>query len=323
MYCGVRSYQNVAACHDYESARRSLEKASKTPTGRTRKQGQFGFHLGMSSNHGVTWVRECDEPGYEGAIAFRLYNTDVVIWHPDNSVEIDNYGTVTTGGFASTFLPDGLSLAHPVERCRGASGGHKGIYYRAEPEPGESTEGWRAYSAGRRVCFGGLPRFRLHGEHWLPDEDTLDTITFPEITDRKGQREVSGKYSLRDFDNWLSMAPMHMRVEHEEWDLDECADALLKRDFLQAAKHLPLTLDTGAYSTKLKIIPIITSQRDHHVTVSTIGKLKLALWEHEGCIGKREFTTISTTEFDRRMQRVRQMRQLDIPGARTYGPPRW
>lgn len=325
MFFGVRSYESALSCHDYESARRSLDKASRTPKlKRLREPKQYGFHMGMGSNHGVTWVREMTCEGYEGAIAFRLYDTDVVVWHPDNSVEIDNYGTVTTGGFARTFLPAGISLSHVTAR-RGECGGHKGITYRAAPEPGESTEGWRAWYAGRRICFGGLPRFRLHGEHWLPDEDTLDSIRFPEITDRKAQRAVAAKYHLKDFATWLSMAPMHMpdRIEHDGWSVEDCAEALLKRDFTLASTYLPLLHDSGAFGNELKIIPIMTSYRDQFVTVSSIDKLKLALWDMEGLIEDVSFKTLSEREFDRRTKRAKQMQRLGLHGAEGYGAPRW
>lgn len=316
MYTGVRSYHGKGA-HDYESARAVLEAASKTPTGRQRKEKTYGYHLGMGRNHGVTWVRECDEPGYEGAIAFRLYDTDVVTWYPDNSVEIDNYGTVTTGSFASTFLPSGIGLRHVVHRSRGASGGDKGITYCVERKQGEG------YWYGTwNICWGGLPRFRLHGELWLPDEDTLDDVKFPEITDRKAQRAVSAKYHLRDFDNWLAMAPRHMRIEHDCWDLGDCADALLKRDFTLASMFLPLTHDSGAYGTELKVIPIITQDRQYVVTASAISKLKLALWDLEGLVETTSFKTLSMAEFERRMQRVKQMRALDLTTG-DLGPPRW
>lgn len=313
MYIGVRSYEDSASCHDYATARRSLERTSKTPTGRNRTQKQYGYHLGMDSNHGVTWVRE----GEDGEIIFRLYETDVVTWYPDDSVEIDNFGTVTTSAFARTFLPSGISLSHPTTR-RGDMRGHKGISYCVEKRDPDRRF-WGTYN----LCWGGLPRFRQHGEHWLPDEDTIDTVHFPEITDPKAQREVSAKYHLRDFDNWLNMAPMHMRVEHDQWDTDECAAALLRRDFRRAAECLPLTHDSGAYGTELKIIPIITSSRDQHVTVSTISKLKLALWDLEGLFETVSFKTIAQDEFDRRMKRVKQMIALDLVSVGSYGPQRW
>lgn len=308
MYLGVRSYEDALACHDYETARRSLERASLTPKlGRKREPKAFGYHMGRSSTHGVTWVRECTDKGYEGAIAFRLYNTDVVIWHPDNSVEIDNFGTETTSAFARAFLPSKMSLYHTTKRC-GELGGHKGVGY-------YDGEEWR-------LCWGGLPRFRLHDNVWLPDEDTLDEVRFPELSDRKVARAVSAKYHLKDFDTWLSMAPMHIRIEHDCWDIHDCADALLKRDFALAAMFLPLTYEPRGFGTELNIIPIVTRRHGAHITTGALAKLKLALWDLEGLIETVSFKTIASSEFARRMRRVRAMQQLGLC-ARDMGPPRW
>ncbi len=308
MFLGVRSYNDSASCHDYESARRTLERTSLTPkTKRPRVEKLWGYHLGMSRNHGVTWVREMQDKGYEGAIAFRLHDTDVVIWRPDNSFELENWGSVTTSGFARTFLPGGVNLAHPVTR-RGGTGGYVGTHYRVE------GEWW--------VCCGATPRFRQHGDDWLPDEDTVDKVAFPELTSRAAARDLAAELHLRDFETWLSTAPHFTEIEHEGWDVEDCMDALRERDFMQASKHLPLTHDTGAYGTKLKIIPIITGERDMHVTTSALGKLKLAAWEQCGLLRKEIFRTLPMTEFNRRMQRVKALARLDHTTTWHYGPRR-
>lgn len=314
-FTGVTSYERAPGAHSYETARRVLEKASRTPTGRLREEKSQGYPLGRSD--GVTWVREMQDKGYEGAIAFRLYATDVVIWHPDNSVEIDNFGSSTTSTFARRFLPHRMSLSHPTAR-RGASGGHKGINYCAERD--DNKPGWQLEW---RVCWGGLPRFREHNGVWLPDEDTLDEVSFPEISDRKGQREVAEQYHLRDFATWLEVAPAHMSLAHDDYDLDECAEALEKRDFRRAAQKLPLVKDTGAFGTDLKIIPIDTMMHDRVITMTSLTKLKLALWEAHGLLYDITFKTIEHGEFQRRMRRVSIMRELDIHRARDFGPPRW
>lgn len=44
----------------------------------------------------------------DGAIAFTLYNTDVVTYHPDGSAEIEPWAFVSTTAFAHRLLPDGV-----------------------------------------------------------------------------------------------------------------------------------------------------------------------------------------------------------------------
>lgn len=244
-------------------------------------------------------------------ICFRLYDTDVVIWHPDDSVEIDNFGTVTTSAFAGQFLPEGMHLAHPVER-RGEMGGHRGIYYRVGPGS------WDASS----VCFGGMPRFRIREDgYWRPDADTIDTIKFPEL-DRKMAREIAREVPWKDFENWLSMAPHHLRIEHDCWDLDDCMAALRKRDFTLASMFLPLiTIPSGfGGHDRIRPLPIITKSRDHVVTMGSLKKLRLALYADRGAFDTVELTEIAVGEFDRRMARVRELCALDVPGCTDYGP---
>ena len=307
MFTGVRSHQDAGRVDSYATAEAALERAMLTPTGRRRTEKEYGFHLGMSSNHGVTWVRKDDD----GTINFRLYDTDVVIWYPDNSFVVDNFGTVTTSGFARTFLPGGISLAHPVT-IRGNTGGHRGIYYGVDR--GDS------YWGTRMVCFGGLPRFRQHGEDWLPDEDTLDTVKFPEL-DQRAARELSREYPFKDFEAWLSMAPLHMDLEHEGYDLDQCCEALKSRNFTNAAQSLPLiTIPYGwGAADRIKPLPIRCS-REGVITMGSLKKLRLAIYADERAFSTVKLTTIRASEFDRRIARTRELVALDAYRAHEYGP---
>jgi hypothetical protein len=315
VFIGVRSHEDALSVCSYDTARAALERAMKTPTGRARKEQRFGFHLGMNRNHGVTWARELDG----GEIAFRLYDTDVVVWYPDNSVEIDNFGTVTTSAFARQFLPGGMSLAHPVERRGIGRVGHRGIYYSVGERRMKSEWGDWTLSVNN-VCFGGLVRFRETGGGWRPDLDTIDEIVFPEL-DQKRAREVSRQYAFKDFEKWLSIAPQHMRIEHDCWSIDDCLDALAKRDFTLASMFLPLiTIPNGwGAANRVKALPFIV-KGDKVITLGSLKKLRLALYEREGVFDRVVMKEIPSAEFDRRMARVRQMHELDVVGHCDYGP---
>lgn len=149
MYMGVQSHRGHRNVSSYEQALALHEKQSKTPTGKARKPielycagGGTAYPLGLTKRGQTRVIRY----GSDDSIAFRLYETDVVTWYPDNSVSIENYGTVTTSEFATNFLPAGISLRHPVNRRSGASGGDKGIAY-------------GPWGKERMVCQGTAVRF--------------------------------------------------------------------------------------------------------------------------------------------------------------------
>lgn len=319
MFLGLSSLDSVKGAHDYESAQAVLAKYSKTPTGRARTRKAQGYPLNMSSNTGVTWVR--DDP--DGTINFRLYDTDVVVWHPDNSVEIENYGTVTTSKFARSFLPAGVYLNHRTE-TRGHRGGNSAIRYATGEETITHWDGEvRAYPGKYHLCQGSVVRFRQHEDNvWLPDEDTLDEMQFLEITaDRRQRAELAKTYHLKDFAQWLPMAAHHLELEHDGWDLDECADALQARDFRKAAEYLPtVTISNGwGAAERIKPLPIAVSDRNSPITMGSLNKLKLALLEREGLVETVKRVTISCDEYDKLMRTTREVVALGGGGYRTYG----
>jgi hypothetical protein len=55
----------------------------------------------------------------DGSIAFKLYDTDVVTWHPDNTLTIVPYPSRTTNMFAHALLPRGIypQFDHALGAC--------------------------------------------------------------------------------------------------------------------------------------------------------------------------------------------------------------
>lgn len=306
MFTGIKAHHDAKRVRSYETAVQALERASKTPTDKNRQAKPFGFHLGMNRNHGVTWVRE-----EGGDIIFRLYDTDVVIWHPDNSVEIENYGTVTTRDFVSRFIPRSIGLNVVVSRRHMPyEGGNKGFTYRARAD-----DNWY----DRRICqgYGNTVRFVESGDDvWLPDGDMLVPMKFLDL-DRKAAREIGKRFPWKEFELWLDMAPRHMdRFEHDYWDLEECLEALEQRDFRKAARHLPLVEDKDNFGRRPVKLPIITSSRDFIVTPSSITKLRKAAYAELGAYTETTVSTLTLREFDKRMAVIRELRAIDaLPGG--------
>lgn len=301
MYLRVTPHHEARRVTGYADAQAALERASLTPTGRNRIAKPYGFHLGLNCNHGVTWVRSLADR----SIAFRLYGTDVVTWHPDDSVTIQNFGTVTTSGFASRFLPGTISLRHPSK-----GGGDRAITYR----PPIDDDDWRSAWKAARICHGHAVRMIRNGDTWAPAQTTIDPIKFP-VLDPAAARGVAKRYHLKDFANWLGVAPAHMALVHEGFDLDECLAALERRDFTAAAVTLPtVTIPRGwGAAARITPLPIVTpGSRDNVVTLGSIAKLKLAIWHGQGMMHDVSQPTWSTSEYARHMRRVNALASVGV-----------
>lgn len=265
-----------------------LRTTSKTKFGKDRREFTNGYSMNSKK---TKFVRR----NADGSVAFCLHQTDVVTWHPDDTVTIDNYGTKSTSEFASSFV-SGLSLHHPVT-IRGEELGCSSISY------GD----WRE---GRTVCFSDYVTFRQGDNGWEPaDPDLLRTVWYPEL-DRVKARKLAKQFHLRDFAIWLEVAPAHMRIEHTGFDLQDCLDALEKRDFVLASMFLPLVKELRGFGVNIKPLNFVTRRGDEHVTMASLGKLKLAMWEEEGALEKVGFTELPYEEFRRREQRARELAKL-------------
>lgn len=294
MYTGVKNHHVLPNVASYEDATRALAIWDSKPR---RGKQVISVHRAGDS------------------IAFQLYFTDVVVWEPDNSVLIDNYGTQTTSGFARQFLPRGIWLHHPVYRRTTGQGGASTIGFKSDPD----ADQWSDRSS---ICQGTVVRFAEQDGLWLPDLDTCYEITLPTKADAKRSRELAKLYHFKEFESWLSMAPMHLGdVEHSGWDLDDCMEALGKRDWRAAAESLPLIEDTGAYGRDLResALPIWTAHTNEYVTMGSLAKLKLAIWDRFDVLATETARSWSRREYDRGMARVRQMTKLGI-NTRQLGP---
>lgn len=298
MFRGITSHHDAKRVTSYETAELALERASLTPTGKRRTEKEKGFHLGLSRNHGVTWVKRYSD----GSIGFTLYETEVVMWQPDNSVLIDNFGTVTTTGFASRFTPARIHLRHLTE-----TRGDKGIGY--------------VQGDDRRVCHGGIVRFveDANGD-WVPDETTCDPIDLP-VLDRKLAHATAKDLNLVELAAFLRVAPFTHQIEHDEFDLDECCAALRRREFRRAAELLPPIKPGSGFGLEERVaavaLPMLT-RRDEYITMGSIDKLKLAYWSDMGYFDTVRHTTIGQKAYANGMARVRALAAVGCYGS--WGP---
>ena len=132
-----------------------------------------------------------------GDIMFRLYDTDVVTYHPDNSITVESYCSKTTQEFANELLPPGLRLD---------------TQYMSKNDTGPymwSTAGThnRYTDAVRSYKFNGsLMRLRYNGTHWIPDTAML--ITEPRVNVSK-RAKVWRTFRLNDYRKFLDAVAAH------------------------------------------------------------------------------------------------------------------
>lgn len=280
MYCGIRlDSLNV---NSYGTALAAL--AQRARKSRKVKEADCVRPSGTEAPLGhprseVTGVRM----GRDEEIRFRLYSTDVVVWWPDGSVEIENYGSVTTSAFANTLLPHRVYLPKREELV----------------------------CFNGMVCKGSIVRLEQVDGFWQADESTIDTIRYP-VLNRKLAREVRQQYHLRDFEEWVTVGSAHFRIEHENYHLRTCAEALEQRDFRTAAAHMPaIDLYSKAYrgfGIRDRASPLLVACRNGEVVLpSCFQHLANALYEDEGAFDTIERKVMSAEEFERRERKARQL----------------
>jgi hypothetical protein len=277
--CNVSSYETaLAALHQRAKRSRKVKQAEvnlpggdEAPLGHPRSEVS-----GIRMDHGEN-------------IRFRLYRTDVVTWHPDNSVTIDGYPSVTTGAFANMLLPRGMYL-NPIARTMS-------LY---SPE---SQYRWK----DQRVCRDDGTYRQVDGM-WEPEDPA--PLVFHKL-DRKAARAVAKEHSLADFKRFMSIAPFTMELHHEGCDVDAAADALLERDFRTAAEHLPLT-ETGksSFGRDIKPLPFQNTRWDRGVTAGSIETLRAALYMKAGVYRREEFGIMTSGAYEARKALERKVEKV-------------
>ena len=112
-----------------------------------------------------------------GSIAFRFHRTDVVTWHPDNSITLEVWNSQSTQAFANTLLPFGVSPTRGMTRL--------------------VVGGWRdgkVYPIARTVRIG-------------PDHTTVETpLVWETLTiDRKVAKRVLADTRYAEYREWWTL----------------------------------------------------------------------------------------------------------------------
>lgn len=292
MFMGLSSIGRVGS---YDDALAMHDKATRTPTGKQRFAQSYGYPLGTQGKTGVRMVRKTAG----GDVILRLYETDCVTWHPDNSFTIGSWASKTTGEFISALTPVRVNAS-----CD--------ITYHTTP-----YSDWRDYWKHARVCHGDVT-FRPMGDGlWAPDEATCTPFTDVRV-DATKTRAIAKAHNLTDFEMWLSMAPRHLPLEHERADMGIVAEALLERNWRKAAAHLPLVYNERAYGRYPVPLDIVTGG-SRIVTMGSVKRFRLWLYDAEGATHKTRHLTMSSAEYEAARKRIRQLELAGVYVASGWG----
>lgn len=182
MYTGIKLDVSV---RDYASARAALENRCAKSRGHRHDAYPGGGWVPLGHKRSsVTSIRMARDE----SIVCRLYNTDVVTWHPDNSVSVIAYPTKTTAAFANALLPSGLNLGGESELM---------TFF-----PGCNDDSdWRTRWGNAHICNGTGTFHEVDGA-WVPDESTTGTLT-KVLLDKTLTRQLSREYHFAEFQRWL------------------------------------------------------------------------------------------------------------------------
>lgn len=138
---GSNAIRCLPSCNSYEGAARIWERR---PVPRNKSKWPERMRpLDDARKEHYAIVKDGDR------YFFKLYRTNVVIWHSPDHVTLDSsYDSVATRNFADNYLPHGIRFSHQKE------------------------EGYTVKTKDAEFCRG-IHEFRLYGYDWRCDSPTL------------------------------------------------------------------------------------------------------------------------------------------------------
>jgi len=296
MFATPTSYTETKSVESYAEALRVFERAQLTPKGHRRVEYD-GYPLGSNTKKdSPTRVRQTRDK----SIVFRLYSTDVVMWHPDNSFALEPYETMTTGMFCSHFSPVRV----------GASG--TATYFPAIGTDNEYTD-WSERWRQARVCrASGTFRQDKTGA-WIPDEDTLPSFEYM-VVDRAVTKAIRDHYPIKDFLTWLSMVPLHTTVVHETSSIGRVVEALERRDFRAAAISLPAVEVPRGFGLAERMRPYALRgvRGGMMVTPASVDRVLRWLYHDGGAVRLASCKTMTRDEYAKRCKEISAYKRSDV-----------
>ena len=157
--------------------------------------------------------------GREPSVAFRYHSTNVVVYHPDGSIELGPYASPSTDNFAARLTPtDMVTYFNRGQRANGH------MLVKLSNVRGQGAQWWgstnaRIYALSDSVGDEGR-RFKRDDNGVLqPMPGAVQPFTVPRVDTRRS-REALGDAGFYDFQHWLRATwAMHgsVAIRKSEW----------------------------------------------------------------------------------------------------------
>jgi hypothetical protein len=237
----------------------------------------------------------------DGSIAFRLYNTDCVIWHPDNRLTVTGYASAITGGFISRLTPDGVS------HSQGRKDENEPILHLRGPRPiikprmswEKERPIWSAHwNSGQIVQCGRPVLLQCRSKIWRPARpDLLEPFYVPTI-DRRMSRELAKQFHLAEFE----------RLAKNEGSLITVGEAGHGLNDMERACEIMNLLEVGRVMQALRLVPRgpIRHKFTHRMVGTEFGAqpgflrwLRDEIYDTSGAVKREEIVSLTPSQYDR------------------------
>lgn len=220
--------RNVGSARSYASAEYMFNTARR----RTTLAGRSGTHFLPGHETGFTGISRTEN----GDIVFTYHQTDVVTWHPDNSLSLDlSYKSISTTVFANRFVPAEVGV---YSECSYIVVGRK--YYQPK---------WRVHIAigDEGAYLSNLAR---------------DTVPFRKVRlDRKATKAVLATTGYAAFREWYMLSAPVLGLDKLHRDrkafVDDIPAALADRQ-----QYMKL-LNSAQFGTGLRPDSFLSHIRDY------------------------------------------------------------
>lgn len=299
--CNTAGFPRI---HSYDAARKHFDsvKPWQSKYNRGGEERPIGQRA-VKHNDDYQFNKAMRELG-DGSIAFRLFNTDCVIWHPNGELTVHGYASMSTTAFVNSLTPGGvihrqgrkdddepvLQLTQVIEHVSPAT-----EWWLESKWRGPDWDGGMIIRCDRPVRLRHCSK-----KTWRPiNVDALQPFYVPQI-DHRAARQASRRYNLPLLDKVLD-AIMALNappppVTISSWApgsvrLGDIMDALERGEYMEAIALFPRGPGKRSfgrsYGTGDGILPGFLRQlRDH-------------IYDHEGVISRVERTMLTPAQYKR------------------------